>query len=210
MKINPVIKGHLRDAIWFTIGATVGAIVAERVTTYNYEKRMASEIDSVKRVYSRNFVTVEEAEVEEAPEEQPEKKSTPLVRKSEVSTRPPKDSLNKVEEEKEEESVETKDVGTLSDFAKEAKETERDDVYIMSEEEYTTTMQDQGYENMILEYNPEDGTLVDEYDELILDIVGTVGDALNHIGYNSGDPNIVYVRNHKHQMDYEVIRISKS
>lgn len=210
MKINPVIKGHLRDAIWFTIGATVGAIVAERVTTYNYEKRMASEIDSVKRAYSRNFVTVEEVEAEETREEKPEKNSTSLVRKSEVSTRPPKDSLNKVEEEKEEESVETKDVGSLSDFAKEAKETERDDIYIMSEEEYTTTMQDQGYENMILEYNPEDGTLVDEYDELILDIVGTVGDALNHIGYNSGDPNIVYVRNHQHQMDYEVIRISKS
>ena len=207
MKINPVIKGHLRDAIWFTIGATVGAIVAERVTTYNYEKRMASEIDSVKRAYSRNFVTVEEVEAEETQEEKPEKNSTSLVRKSEVSTRPPKDSLNTVEEEKEEESVETKDVGTLSDLAK---ETERDDIYIMSEEEYTTTMQDQGYENMILEYNPEDGTLVDEYDELILDIVGTVGDALNHIGYNSGDPNIVYVRNHQHQMDYEVIRISKS
>lgn len=206
MKINPAIKGHLRDAIWFTIGATVGAIVAERATTYNYKKRMASEIDAVKRAYSRNFVTVEEAEAEETPEEEPEKKSTSLVRKSEVSTRPQSDSLNKVEEE----SVETKDSGTLSDFAKEAKETERDDIYIMSEEEYTTTMQDQGYENMILEYNPEDGTLVDEYDELILDIVGTVGDALNHIGYNSGDPNIVYVRNHQHQMDYEVIRVSKS
>lgn len=59
-------------------------------------------------------------------------------------------------------------------------------------------------------YYEGDSTLADESEEIIQDVDGTIGEnALVSFGHMSGDPNVVYVRNERLSIDYEVIRLSK-
>ena len=59
-------------------------------------------------------------------------------------------------------------------------------------------------------YYEDDDTLTDENEEIIQDVYSTVGDALGCFGERSNDPEVVYVRNERLSIDYEVIRLSKS
>lgn len=64
-----------------------------------------------------------------------------------------------------------------------------------------------GHEQTTLTYYSEDDTLVDAQDKPIDSVDYTIGDDnLNRFGDGSGDPNVVYVRNPKIEMDFEVIR----
>lgn len=64
-----------------------------------------------------------------------------------------------------------------------------------------------GYETTSLNYYAGDKVLSTLEDEKIEDVDGTIGpDALEHFGMLSDDPNVVYVRNKKLQIDFEVLR----
>lgn len=67
------------------------------------------------------------------------------------------------------------------------------------------------FDKITINYYEDDETLVDESEEPVVDVTAMIGpDALNSFGFKSRDPEIVYVRNEKLEIDYEVIRLSKS
>lgn len=77
--------------------------------------------------------------------------------------------------------------------------------YAISFEEFNENAP--GHEQTTLTYFALDDTLVDAQDKPIDNTEYTVGDDnLNRFGHGSGDPNVVYVRNEKIDMDFEVVR----
>ena len=62
-------------------------------------------------------------------------------------------------------------------------------------------------EKITITYYEGDDTLVDEKEEIIPDVSSIIGyEALNNFGRGSEDPDVVYVRNDKMGIDYEVVR----
>ena len=59
---------------------------------------------------------------------------------------------------------------------------------------------------LMFHYNDVGAVLADEDGDVISDVVGLVGDALSRFGESSGDPEVVYVRNNRLGIDYEIVR----
>lgn len=77
--------------------------------------------------------------------------------------------------------------------------------YIIPIDEYMAN--DTDANQLTLTYYAGDGTLLDDAENIIDDIAAAVGhDALTKFGQESGDDNVVYVRNEKTDRDYEIIR----
>lgn len=66
---------------------------------------------------------------------------------------------------------------------------------------------EKSYNQVTLTYFAEDDVLVDENEMPIEDVDATVGNAnMDRFGYKSRDPKVVYIRNDRLQIDYEVVR----
>jgi len=79
--------------------------------------------------------------------------------------------------------------------------------FVISREKYAWD-EDEGdnYDKITITYYPEHRILLDDGQELIEDISGTVGwDSLRQFGGESGDPNVVFVRNRQLLTDFEVV-----
>jgi hypothetical protein len=82
---------------------------------------------------------------------------------------------------------------------------DRDDShpYIITVNEYMEG--DERYDQTSISYFPLDDVLVDERDEIIDDVEGTVGtDNIQNFGLGSEDESIVYVRNERLQLEFEI------
>ena len=106
-------------------------------------------------------------------------------------------------------TVEERTVNVFSDptfdFEEEVKYRTEDKPYIITHDEYFEAEKD--YETISLTYFQLDDTLVDESDQPIENTDETVGDEhLTRFGSGSKDKNIVYVRNDKLGIDYEITR----
>ena len=62
------------------------------------------------------------------------------------------------------------------------------------------------YDKITITYYQRDDVLVDEDGEPIIDEKPIIGEALTHFGDMDADDNLVYVRNEKYDIDYEVIK----
>lgn len=81
--------------------------------------------------------------------------------------------------------------------------------YVISHDEYFASEEE--YDNISLTYYEEDDTLVDERDSPINEVDKVVGDeALARFGHGSKDKNVVYIRNEKLEIDYEITRSNGS
>lgn len=77
--------------------------------------------------------------------------------------------------------------------------------YILSVNEYM--LNEHEYNQITLTYYAGDGTLTDDRDDIIEDIDRCVGaNNLVYFGSFSGDPNVLYVRNHIKEMEYEITK----
>lgn len=91
-------------------------------------------------------------------------------------------------------------------------EVEEESPYVISREEFYLDTNTNN--NCVLTYRenidelsiPNDGTNPIKINEVEL----VVGDALQHFGELSGDPNVVYVRNPEFNVDFEVVRITSN
>lgn len=93
-----------------------------------------------------------------------------------------------------------------SDFDYEAELAARDPEkpYVISQEEFMEAAP--GYEQTTVTYFKGDDVLSDDRDETIDEIDDAVGeDNLKRFGHGSHDNNIVYIRNEKLELDFEVI-----
>ena len=81
--------------------------------------------------------------------------------------------------------------------------------YVISDEQFNE--ENDHFDKISLTYYEDNCILADEGDEIVTDIDGTVGrENLDKFGELSDDPEVVYVRNEKIAVDYEIIRLSKS
>lgn len=66
-----------------------------------------------------------------------------------------------------------------------------------------------GYDQIQLHYYEGDGVLAEAVDDSVIeDVIKTLGENnLNRIGVASGDPNVLYIRHDKDEVEYEVTRI---
>lgn len=80
-----------------------------------------------------------------------------------------------------------------------------DKPYIISQEEFFVA--EPGFEQNSITYYAGDGTLADEKDEEIPYVDPIVGaENLEYFGYGSGDSRIVYIRNERLSLDFEVVK----
>lgn len=86
---------------------------------------------------------------------------------------------------------------------------DRDTPYIISSEEFFTDNPE--HEKITITYYEGDDTLTDDQDEVIPDEESLVGpEALTSFGKESGDTNIVYIRNERLATDFEVVSDSRT
>ena len=80
--------------------------------------------------------------------------------------------------------------------------------YVISRDRFALDEEDgQYFDKITLTYYPRDRMLLDDEEEPIEDVPGTVGwKNLRQFGGESGDPDIVYIRNHRLSTDFEVVR----
>lgn len=77
--------------------------------------------------------------------------------------------------------------------------------FVISKDEYFEG--EPSYVNTTITWYEGDGILADERDVPVENVDALIGeDNLLRFGYGSGDPNIVYIRNTKNQVDFEVVR----
>lgn len=95
------------------------------------------------------------------------------------------------------------------DLEEELKYRTKEEPYIITHDEYYAG--DLEYENSSLTYYEQDDTLTDDQDKPIRDIEKTIGeDHLVRFGHGSRDRNIVYIRNDRLGMDFEVVKSTGS
>lgn len=95
------------------------------------------------------------------------------------------------------------------EVAKEEASRSENEPYVISVEEYLQS--ETGYRQFTLTYFEGDDVLVDEHEKPIDEVEKYVGDAnLKKFGHRSRDANVVYIRNDKADLEFEVIRSKRS
>ena len=196
-------RNIITSILLFTAGAGIGSAVTWKLLKTKYEKIAQEEIDSVKEVYSKRASVaanpkpiegegVEEIHIPEKPDLMEYAAKLKEEGYMDYSTNG-KDEQKEKEEEKE---------AYTSDM----------DGYSYDEEPYVITPEHFGeyddYETQILTlYN--DGYLVDDDDNEIVDIADVVGeDFKEHIGDFEDDA--VHIRNEKYKTDFEVLVVERN
>ena len=165
----------------FIAGAAVGSAVTWKLVKTKYEQIANEEIASVKEVFSRK---AKDTEV-----------STEKNEDADVEEKPT------IQEIKEYVDV-IKEAGYTNDVQKGGEVSmSGGDPYTITPEEVRTM---DGYDLIDLTYYA-DGVLEDENYEIVVDVAETVGvESLNSFG--EYDDDVVFVRNDKRKIDYEIVR----
>lgn len=211
----------------FVLGAGIAGFVAYKIavkrTTLKYEDILEVEIDASRRFYKRlakdgEFETPESAVEALVPDEVIEAVRT-------YQGKPARVAYDKIEvsEEAQEEIVvqaETVNVNVFEagrpdprdwDYDGEIKlrEENPNSPYVISFEEFQVN--EENHEQTTLSYFAADDTLADEKEQPIDNTEHTVGDDnLTRFGAGSKDNNVVYIRNERLGMDFEVVRSTGS
>jgi hypothetical protein len=89
------------------------------------------------------------------------------------------------------------------DLVEESKNRDPDRPYVISQEEFMENEDD--FPQNTLTYYAGDDILADDRDEVVDNVEDLVGtDNLVRFGHGSNDPNVVYVRNEKNSVDFEI------
>jgi hypothetical protein len=180
------------SAVSLAVGAAAGYLFAQKQLEQKYIDIAEKEIEDAK-VY---FKTLKKGEGFETPEAAAQTLGRPTSRRP---LHPPVGVLDEV--------VEDLKYRTRVLVEEEVDETE-DEVpntpHVISLQEH---LRNETFSKVSLTYYSVDDVLVDENEMPIEDVEATVGqDNLDKFGHRSKDPRIVYVRNEKLEIDYEIIR----
>lgn len=214
------------------VGFGVGALVAYKLTqkklTAEFDAELTEQIEATKVFYSRSaktgdFETPESAVQALVPEEVAELVSSYQGREAKVPYNKPEEIVELVDprppvEVVVEEVTVTKNVFVENrddprdwDYNLEIadREANPDQPYVISYEEFHENPN--GNEQSSLSYYEEDDVLADERDQPVESTDYTVGDDnLQRFGHGSRDRHVVFVRNEKLGMDFEITRSSGS
>lgn len=180
-------NGTLKNLLLLAIGAGIGSLVTYRLLKDKYEALVEEEIESVKETFSRRTTPVYDELDNGLTQEEYEEGLGHLEYKSPARERTAYNHISRPEEADENEILAP---------------------YVINVVEYNDT--NLHFDKSTIYYYNLDDTLVDENEEPIADVDMVIGDGLMRFGEGSDDPDIVYVRNEKLAIDYEVIRSEKS
>ena len=204
--MNKKILGFLM----FTVGAAIGSAVTWKLVKSRYEQFAQEEIDSVKHEYASLMKSMKEKLNENVKEsskdmdnstnddeyypDDDERDFTPhekdMVEYYKITSK-----YRQVEDEENDEKGGSGDVDEEDDFSY------INGPYVISADEFNSSPP--GYNAQPLDYFA-DGILADSWG-VKLDIDETIGEeSLNHFGEEQDD--IIYVRNERNEIDYEVAR----
>jgi len=213
----------LTGTLIFITGAAVGIVTGAVWTKKKCDEFYRDELDDVNQtlrdMIKKNKATKEkiiedveniDATSTPASEETSATIVQPLVRRTKI-TREKRNYSNIVEnngyvktkEEREEEEEEQYKFSQLSNKGN------ADDPYAITVEQFAD--ENDHYDKITLYYYEDDGVIAEENEEVLVDADNIIGtEFVEHFGDDTGDPEITYVRNDKIQVDYEIIRLSKS
>ena len=171
----------LKNIFMFALGASVGSVVTWKLLKTKYEQIANEEIASVKEVFTKKYGTAKQKKLEKP--EKPKKEVTVQEYAAELA----KNGY-----------VRYSDTETEEGGGKNMKK--HRGPYVITPDEYG---ENHDYEIVTL-YYCADKVLVNEYDEVIEDVEGTVGEeSLTHFGEYEADS--VFVRNDAMKIDYEIL-----
>lgn len=175
MSMTDLIKG----AVIFSLGVAAGLAISWKYNKDKYETIAREEINDVKERYrSKREHTEKETDAEGSDEDTKEELVSGFKNEYENMMR---------------------NLG-YKDYGEKKGEDEVAKPYVIKPEEFGQT--DDDYDLISLNYYA-DGVLTDDFDDIIEDVEGTVGeDSLSHFGEYENDT--VYVRNDARKVDYEI------
>ena len=186
-----------KAAGFFLIGAGVGVIsgylYAEHSLKREYEALASEEIAEAREYYSRLTKKDDYATPAKAVEKIIPQVVTNSLREYSPSEETPSEIVVSIFDNPSE-ADEGIDVASRSEDAP----------YILTREEYMLGEKD--YTQATVTYFEADDVLADERDEPIEDVEKKIGRENLRFGSGSDDPNLVYIRNDKLEIDFEVIR----
>ena len=164
----------------FTVGAAAGAVVTHQILKPKYERMVQEEVNEFKNDWAeRNNESEEETDSEVTEDTVPDEIDLAAYKKL-------------VDDAKYASILEEGGSKSMSN----------DDPYVISPLKFAEGCD---YETISLTYFKNGGILVDELGELVNDIEGTVGlEFHEHFGEYTDDPDTVYVRNDRLEVDYEI------
>lgn len=197
----------------FILGAAAGGLAAAKVLEHRYNKIIEDELESLQewrdRIMNAETLGEDEEVVVETDiivdaKEPIIYKDTPKNERIDYTKPTPEELVDSYKrlvpfEDDEEEIV---NYGPEDD--EEALDMDTA-IYTISDLDFNTGAPD--HDKITITYYEGDDTLADEREEIIPDINYTVGeDTLSKFGYLEHDPDVIYVRNNRISVDFEIIR----
>jgi hypothetical protein len=197
------------------VGLAVGYKVAEKRLAAQFEERLERETAEMKTFYQnvkKPYSTPEEAVADLIP--QPETVVVPaMVDPREKAQKVQYNKIVKteeyvaVEDESEEGAAAAEEELIHQNIFESVRDTENP--YIISEDDFMGN--ETGYEQATLTFYVKGGVLADEREDVIDDMTNTTGnDFPSRFGSGSDNENVVYIRNEKLQMEFEVLKSDRS
>lgn len=206
MKLGIVVG--ITAGVSLTVGSLVGYFTATRLLEQKYQERLGKEIEETKQFYRKlhkkdEFVTPETAVKALAPEFA---EAVAALTNYRGGQNP---SFEVVEEEKEFAETVVRNVFANDGVTDEIPEAEKrnrteEAPYILTKDEFMEN--DTEYTQSTVTYFAGDQVLIDSREDVIDDVDMTVGERnLSRFGYGSGDPNVLYVRNDRIGIEFEIL-----
>lgn len=193
-------KSTLSKVIIFAIGVAIGSLVAWKVTKTKYEELMAKEDRELREYYNRKIKVYNAAAT--TLHDHYEEKLAKIEKKSkETEDGVDRDGDKIVDDLRERYTEVLKDHKYSIDEP--CYEGGQDRPYVVSSEEFGNGDE---YDIISLNYY-SDGIVSDDWGDKIEDIEATIGeDFASHYDEDPEDPDVVYVRNDRLKVEYEILR----
>ena len=195
-----------KNILVFIMGAVMGSLVTALYMSEKHARFLEEEAEWCEKMAE----TVRDAGTKEEVVEEPKEKVLVMNKdlyKKDISML--KNITNKYADPAESLHPEDDDEEDYSKYSKMSDVSKNKDPYIITFEGFCESKTN--HDTLTITYYQGDDTLVDENEEIIENRKSVIGDdALSSFGEGSDDPNVVYVRNEKMAIDYEVILVEGS
>lgn len=192
----------LNKVIIFAAGAVIGSLVAWKLTKTKYEKIMIEEEQSLREYYNKKVKVIEDTATDLHDSYQ--RREDALRKKLEEETEKEPEIVQDMDE------LHDKEFNRYAEILKDHKYSHEepcfdagtnDKPYVVSPDEFGEA---DGYDIITLNYYA-DGVVADDWNDPIEDIGATIGeDFASH--YGEYEEDVVYVRNDRLKVEYEILR----
>jgi hypothetical protein len=191
--LNNAIKNALLLTSGLAIGGVAGYFATKKMLEVKFENELSEQISEVKEYYK----LLRKEDEFSTPETVPTVNYEKIIKEYSQET------------DEEETDVDEPESVEEVEYTEEVEERNTDLPYIISVEEFM--LDRPNYDKNTVTYFDVDDVLCDEREQVIPDVENMVGnEAFTKFGEKSGDTKVVYVRNEKLEMDFEIILDTRS